>query len=244
MRCERGQATIEWVGLVLLASLILGALVTALPSGEARSYGASLAGRVLCAMKGGGCDADGDAALRAGAAPDTELVSQDEVPEERRVPSLRIPRPPDSALGLREGLWRVRRQGLTPFGQQPGGGPLRQTPAVECEAWWCDVVIEYCEARFTDREGEALCKAKAAAEAKPDPVSKFVEDRVGGCITGAVGAKAFSPFVEELFDRDAIRSLKNAKRALESGARRAKDEVFKGKVKPGVVGCVGGAVGF
>ena len=34
MRCERGQATIEWVGLVLLASLALGALAAAVPRGR------------------------------------------------------------------------------------------------------------------------------------------------------------------------------------------------------------------
>ena len=39
MRCERGQATIEWVGLVLLASLALGALATAVPAVDGRSFG-------------------------------------------------------------------------------------------------------------------------------------------------------------------------------------------------------------
>ena len=39
MRCERGQASVEWVGLVLLASLALGALAAAAPAVDGRSFG-------------------------------------------------------------------------------------------------------------------------------------------------------------------------------------------------------------
>ena len=52
MRCERGQATIEWVGLVLLASLALGALATAVPVVDGRSFGGFLSHRIVCAIKG------------------------------------------------------------------------------------------------------------------------------------------------------------------------------------------------
>ena len=73
MRCERGQATIEWVGLVLLASLALGALATAVPLVDGRSFGGFLAHRILCAVKDD-CDG-GDAALAAAYGPrDAELL--------------------------------------------------------------------------------------------------------------------------------------------------------------------------
>ena len=74
MRCERGQATIEWVGLVLLASLALGALATAVPVIDGRSFGGFLSHRIVCAVKGSAC-ADGDRALaRAYGKRDAELV--------------------------------------------------------------------------------------------------------------------------------------------------------------------------
>jgi hypothetical protein len=56
MRCERGQATIEWVGLVLLASVALGALAAAVPVADGRSFGGFLSHRILCAVRGTGCD--------------------------------------------------------------------------------------------------------------------------------------------------------------------------------------------
>lgn len=61
MRCERGQATIEWVGLVLLASLVLGALAAAVPLVDGRSFGGFLAHRFTCSVRHD-CD-DGDSAL-------------------------------------------------------------------------------------------------------------------------------------------------------------------------------------
>ena len=64
MRCERGQATIEWVGLVLLASLVLGALVTAVPAIDGRSFGGFLSHRIFCAIRGG-CDVGHEAMAHA-----------------------------------------------------------------------------------------------------------------------------------------------------------------------------------
>ena len=62
MRCERGQAAIEWVGLVLLAALALGgAVAVAAPAVDGRSVGGLLAHRVVCAARGG-CH-DGERAL-------------------------------------------------------------------------------------------------------------------------------------------------------------------------------------
>ena len=73
MRCERGQATVEWVGLVLLCSLTFGGIGSLGPEVDGRSFGGFLAHRFVCAVKGG-CR-DGDAALaRAYGRRDAELV--------------------------------------------------------------------------------------------------------------------------------------------------------------------------
>ena len=58
---EEGQATVEWVGLVLFAALTLGALVAAGPRIDGRSFGGFLAHHIVCAVKSG-CR-DGDTAL-------------------------------------------------------------------------------------------------------------------------------------------------------------------------------------
>ena len=56
MRCERGQAAIEWIGLVLLAALALGgAVAVAAPAVDGRSIGGLLAHRIACVARGG-CD--------------------------------------------------------------------------------------------------------------------------------------------------------------------------------------------
>jgi hypothetical protein len=73
VRCERGQATVEWIGLVLLAALALGGLARFGPSVDGRSFGGFLAHRIACAVKRG-CD-DGDSALaRAYGRRDAALV--------------------------------------------------------------------------------------------------------------------------------------------------------------------------
>src|SRR5712691_8308383 len=73
MGSEQGQAAIEWVGLVLLVALVLGALPLTLIDVDGRSLGGLLAHRIACAARGG-CD-DGDAALaRAYGTRDAELV--------------------------------------------------------------------------------------------------------------------------------------------------------------------------
>jgi hypothetical protein len=72
-RCERGQATVEWVGLVLLAALALGVGARFGPSVDGRSFGGFLGHRIACAVKAG-CE-DGDAALaRAYGKRDAGLV--------------------------------------------------------------------------------------------------------------------------------------------------------------------------
>ena len=63
MRCEAGQATVEWTGVVLLVSLALGGVLAFGPRVDGRSFGAWLAHEIVCAAAGG-C-ADGDDALAA-----------------------------------------------------------------------------------------------------------------------------------------------------------------------------------
>ncbi|HEX2071815.1 MAG TPA: hypothetical protein VHF90_09240 [Thermoleophilaceae bacterium] len=73
MASERGQASVEWVALVLLVALALSALLTTVPSVDGRSLGGALAHRFTCAVKGG-C-ADGHDALTSAYGPrDAELV--------------------------------------------------------------------------------------------------------------------------------------------------------------------------
>jgi hypothetical protein len=73
VRGESGQAAVEWVGLLLLVALGLGALPAVGPEVDGRSLGGFLAHRIVCAVRGS-CD-DGDAALaRAYGNRDAELV--------------------------------------------------------------------------------------------------------------------------------------------------------------------------
>ena len=52
MRDESGQATVEWVALVLVAALVLGALAAARAPARDRGLGAVLAKRITCAARG------------------------------------------------------------------------------------------------------------------------------------------------------------------------------------------------
>jgi hypothetical protein len=63
MGWERGQATIEWVGLVLLVALALAALARVLPRPDAgRELGVAVAERIGCAVRDG-CGAAGKGPL-------------------------------------------------------------------------------------------------------------------------------------------------------------------------------------
>jgi hypothetical protein len=80
MSSQRGQATVEWVGVILITCVVLAGLTTAAVSVDGRSFGGFLAHRLTCSVRGG-CD-DGDAALaRAYGARDAALVR-------RHLPSL------------------------------------------------------------------------------------------------------------------------------------------------------------
>ncbi len=70
--CDRGQATIEWVGLVFLAAVALGALALAVPVVDGRSFGGFLSHRLVCSVRGAACS---DTAVRRAYGPaDAELV--------------------------------------------------------------------------------------------------------------------------------------------------------------------------
>jgi len=72
MHSERGQATIEWVGLVCLAAVALGALALVVPVVDGRSFGGFLSHRFVCAVRGAAC-AD-RALVRAYGRSDAALV--------------------------------------------------------------------------------------------------------------------------------------------------------------------------
>ena len=65
---EGGQATVEWIGLVLVAALALGALAAVRAPGRDYDLATALAERLGCAAAGGGCAAPphGRLADRAG----------------------------------------------------------------------------------------------------------------------------------------------------------------------------------
>jgi hypothetical protein len=73
MGCERGQATIEWTGLVLLVSLAFAALLALGPRIDGRSFGAWLTHEIVCAVRGG-CGPGDDELLAAYGRDDAELV--------------------------------------------------------------------------------------------------------------------------------------------------------------------------
>jgi hypothetical protein len=49
---QSGQASVEWVGVVLLIALAVGALVATAPALDGRTYGGFLAHRIVCAVEG------------------------------------------------------------------------------------------------------------------------------------------------------------------------------------------------
>ena len=60
---QRGQATVEWLALLLVLALGLGALAALAPLIDGRSLGGFFAHRFVCAVRGGCSERDGDAAL-------------------------------------------------------------------------------------------------------------------------------------------------------------------------------------
>src|SRR3954465_7220193 len=64
MQSERGQASVEWVGLLLLVSVALAAALAFVPAVDGRPLGAALARALVCAVRGD-CRADGVALRHA-----------------------------------------------------------------------------------------------------------------------------------------------------------------------------------
>jgi hypothetical protein len=72
VRGERGQATLEWTGLVLLVSLSLGALAAFGPRIDGRSFGGSIAHAIVCAVAR--CDTGDDQLASVYGAADAALA--------------------------------------------------------------------------------------------------------------------------------------------------------------------------
>jgi hypothetical protein len=72
MRSQRGQASVEWIGAVVLVALALGGAAAGLGNVDGRSYGGWLAHSVTCAVTRG-CQEQRDS-LRAAYGSDAELV--------------------------------------------------------------------------------------------------------------------------------------------------------------------------
>src|SRR5437763_743755 len=70
---ERGQASIEWVGLVLLVGCALSGLLAFVPSVDGRPLGAAIARALVCAVKRD-CGAEHAALARAYGDRDAALV--------------------------------------------------------------------------------------------------------------------------------------------------------------------------
>jgi hypothetical protein len=65
MRSERGQATVEWIGLVVLVALGLTALARFAPRADAGDLGTELLRTMTCAARGG-CEAPAGGGAKAG----------------------------------------------------------------------------------------------------------------------------------------------------------------------------------
>jgi len=76
MRGERGQASVEWVGLVLLAALVLGGTASLVTDRDA-NLGRTVAARIGCAAKAACAIAPGERtpAVRPRPGPSTRMLS-------------------------------------------------------------------------------------------------------------------------------------------------------------------------
>lgn len=74
MGSQSGQATVEWVGLTLLAGLVLAGLAVAGPTFDGRSFGGFLAARIACAVEARRCAHEAATLARAYGDRNAELV--------------------------------------------------------------------------------------------------------------------------------------------------------------------------
>jgi hypothetical protein len=70
---ERGQATVEWIGMLLLVSMALAAAVAFVPAVDGRPLGAAIARALVCAVKGD-CRDEGVALRKVYGERDAALV--------------------------------------------------------------------------------------------------------------------------------------------------------------------------
>lgn len=73
MRDERGVATVEWTGIVVVVAVAMAALGAAAPVVDGRSLGAAISYALVCAVEGGCADGD-DQLVAAYGEEDAELV--------------------------------------------------------------------------------------------------------------------------------------------------------------------------
>src|SRR3954454_10208584 len=73
MKSQRGQASVEWVGLLLLVSAVFAAAVAFVPVMDGRPLGAAIARALACAVRTD-CHAEGAALARVYGDRDAALV--------------------------------------------------------------------------------------------------------------------------------------------------------------------------
>jgi hypothetical protein len=123
MGSERGQASVEWIALLLLLALGLAALARFAPRADASHLGAELLKGVTCAARGG-CEVErGAPAPRGG--PNRLVTVPPLVPVARR-PGTRSPMAPLARGGRRRLRLRLRPPDLAPLARRArrGAGTL------------------------------------------------------------------------------------------------------------------------
>jgi len=142
VRSQAGQATLEWVGLVLLAALVLGGLAAfAVPVAD-RGLGTAVAQRITCAARGG-C---------AGAAERTAARTRVSGPLAAVAPARARARAPASTRRLpRDRLRKVANAGKRLWILCVGWGRLvyeRDHPRAPNEAMPLEEVVEIADSCF------------------------------------------------------------------------------------------------
>jgi hypothetical protein len=110
MRSERGQASVEWIALVLLLALALAALARFTPRADAGDLGGELVSTVTCTARGG-CAAKHGGPRPGGAARPGEPLRSGPTPA-AGAPSLLVTAPP--LVPLAPGTRRHMRPRLRP----------------------------------------------------------------------------------------------------------------------------------
>ena len=109
MRGEGGQASVEWIGVVLLLTLTLATIVRFAPRADADALGPELLHAIGCAARGG-CETPPGGAARPGADVPYGMVSAPPLvpiaPGERRAPRARPRALPERLVRAPGVLWR------------------------------------------------------------------------------------------------------------------------------------------